>query len=49
MYRLLSTADIPLNKCAPVKVRSPINGAPFIDDFMRHNTLITKLIFRAMK
>ena len=41
MYRSLSTPDIPLHQCAPVKMRLPIFQAPSIDDVMSYNSLTT--------
>ena len=44
MYRSLSTAHIPLHKCGPVKISSPILlGTPCIDDVMSYNLLTTLL------
>ena len=40
--RSLSTAPIPLHKCAPVEISSPTNwGAPYFDDVMSYISLTT--------
>ena len=44
-YRSLSPTDIPLHKCAPVKIRLPtILDAPCLDDVMSYNSHTTNIL-----
>ena len=45
MYRSLSTASIPLHKCAPVKMRLPIVEARLVLIVMSYKLLTTQVLF----